>query len=140
MPKRASRDQYKKVLYAAEDQFMLQHSPGRTFDSIQDAQSWVHLVQSVDPLLEDIPWVSVRPAHGNVKASRAYFEENALSMVDCHLNEQVILHELAHLATGRGYPHHGREFCWNYLDLTLRWRGANVYLELRNAIRDKGII
>lgn len=137
---RQPRDQHRKLLYEAEDELLNNIGPGRCFNSIKEAQNWVHTIQAVDVLLSRLPWVSVREAHGNAKASWAVFEDNAISLAADGMNEQVILHELAHLVTGNGIPYHGREFCWNYLDLTLRWRGPSIYIELRDAIRSRDII
>lgn len=132
---RKVRDVYAKRLYAAEDQV----SRGRSFDSIVDCQQFVSTVQSVDTLFAGRPWVSVKKAHGNAKSSWICYEENIVSLLPEHMNEQVILHELSHIVTPRDVQWHGKEFCWNYLDLTMRWRGPSVYLDLRNAIRAQGI-
>lgn len=134
------RDQHKWALYEAEDVLQAGKGFGRQFLNISHAVQWVHTIQSVDELLEGLPWIGVKKAHGNAKASWAVFEDSSIVLTSHGLCEQIILHELAHLATGPGYSYHGREFCWNYLDLTLRWRGASVYIELRNAIRERGII
>lgn len=136
---RSKRDTFKLKVYAAEDSTRDVIRIGRRFDTLREAHQWVRLVQSVDDLLSDKPWISVRKAHGNAVASWADFEEFELVLTESGMCEQIILHELAHLATSPDEPYHGSVFCWNYLDLTLRWRGPSVYLEMRNAIRGTGV-
>lgn len=141
---RRPRDTNRKAFYAAENDFEAILGPGRTFADISEVQQWVYTIQSVDPLSDGMAWVSVKEAHGNAKASWANYRSNTISLVPEHFSEQTVLHELAHLITyyqeGDGIAGHGREFLWNYLDLTLRWRGASTYIELRNAIREHGLL
>lgn len=136
MSQRRTRDTKKKLVYAAEEDM----DYGRDFDSIVECQQFVHLVQGVDPIFQGKPWISVKAAHGNAKSSWAVWEDNAITLSEQGMNEQVILHELAHLATDPEVPFHGKDFCWNYLDLTLRWRGVDAYLVLRNALRAEGAL
>lgn len=136
---RKLRDTYRKRLYAAEAA-SVDNTPGRVFQNISECQAWIYTVQGLDPLLAGKAWISAQLPHGNATGSWCDFENNVLFLHDEHWNEQAILHELAHFATGEGFSGHGKQFCWNYLDLTLRWRGPSVYLELRNAIRERGIL
>lgn len=137
---RKKRDVYKNRLYAAEDVLFDAGNVGRVFEDIKEVQQFVATVQSIDPLFKGMTWISVRRAHGNAKASWADFEDNILAMSAEHMNEQAVLHELAHFLTSEDVQYHGREFCWNYLDLVLRWRGPSVYVELRDQIRAQGLL
>lgn len=140
MGSRRAYDKLKKALYEAEELLVLSESGnGRNFDTISEAAAWVSKIYSIDPLFRGKPYVAVRRAHGNAKSSWADFEENCLTLNEDHMDEQTILHELAHLVTDYDLPFHGHDFCWNYLDLTLRWRGISAYVELRDALRSTGI-
>lgn len=134
------KDHYRLKLYAAEETLRYSVGFGHVYADISEAQQFVHMVQAADSLLSGLPWITVQQAHGNAKASWAVFAENMISLTREGLNVQIILHELAHLATGPKYSYHGKEFAWNYLDLSLNWRGVKVYKELRDAIRAQGII
>lgn len=153
MGERRKRDVWRKRLYAAEMEAFASDEHGRIFKTLPEAQEYVFTVQGLDSLLSGLPWVGVEAAHGNAKGSWACFEDHTVSLAlggccddengeNVHegVCEQVILHELAHIATGGEVQWHGREFCWNYLDLTLRWRGPSMYLQLRDAIRKQGIL
>lgn len=140
MEQRRPYDKFKQAVYKAEDSLLnTSHGFGRTFETLSDVLEWVATIHSVDPLFRGAKHVVVLPAHGNAKASWASFEENAIVLNEEGMNEQIILHELAHLLTGKEIVFHGSEFCWNYLDLTLRWRGKEVYFELRDALRSTGV-
>lgn len=132
-------DMFKKKIYDAEDATDEIVRFGRKFEGIRDAHQWIRLVQSVDVLLHDKPWISARKAHGNATASWADFDNFEIVLTDDGMCEQIILHELAHLATDREEPFHGNSWAWNYLDLTLRWRGLHAYTVMRDALRSTGV-
>lgn len=133
-------DLKKKLVYDAEEVFEAsEFGNGREFSTISEAAHYITKVHSLDPLFRDKPFIAVRRAHGNSSRSWADYEENCISLVEEQMNEQIILHELAHLATDEAGPFHGPDFYWNYLDLTLRWRGPQAYVVLRDAMRDTGV-
>lgn len=130
-------DTQKNRVYAAESKC----SPGREFETMTDLERWGLTVYYVDRLFNPVDPVFFKEAHGNAKFSHADLITNTISIYKYHMDEQVVLHELAHLTVDPDHcAFHGPEFCWNYLDLTLRWRGVDAYIELRNAFKEEGCL
>lgn len=138
MARRRIYDIPKERVYEAE---ALCH-PGREFESMEDLARWGRTILYVDELFphSDRP-IKFQKAHGNAKSSSAHIEKRVIDICWTMMDEATVLHELAHFTVDNDRcMHHGPEFCWNFLDLTLRWRGVDAYLELRNAFREACVL
>lgn len=132
-------DKLKTRLYRAEDLFEESTGYGQKFETLTEVGEYVTKISRLDSSIRRVGYIGIKLAHGNAVDHWADFEENLIYLLSDQMTEQIVLHEIAHLIAGKEKAFHGHDFCWIYLDLTLRWRGRKAYTDLRNKMREVGI-
>lgn len=132
----AGRDNNVKLLYHLENHEL---PAGRRFASIVEAQEYVNFITATNVWVKTpgLPRFVKVYSLGDLDYSEAQ-PSNEIWLANRHLDQQVVLHELAHFFR-QGTPNHGPAFVNFYLFLVGAFMGtwyADVY---REAFEREGI-
>jgi len=113
---------------------------GKQFKDIEKAQKFV------DKVLDsawfnrrfDLTDVRLEMTQGWTK-SYCRPSQKLIRLLDCHLNERIVLHELAHAIVPKPHSHHGRLFSAIYLDLVRHFIGEDAYDALLKGYRRENV-
>jgi len=130
-------------LYAAETNAL-----PRTNVSAEELQSWIDDLREMPYFERNFPNVLRIEAyndHNRTTGSVGWFEKQhncgIICMADCHMHEQILLHEVAHVLAAARYGSHSHDpwFARTYLELVYSRLGSEAYAALKDAF-DRGCI
>jgi putative metallohydrolase (TIGR04338 family) len=125
-------------LYAAE----LYASEGRKFANIEEVQAYVDTLRDTPLWQRQYPQVHRVEVFGrpvSTKSSVGAWQPErgagVIEMLDCHMSELYVMHELGHvLASARyGSRSHDPWFARTYMELVYQGMGSAAYASLRRA-------
>lgn len=126
-----------EALYAAQGEAL--SSLGRRFASLKAVRAYVQAVTETEEWSERCPVQACVEVHSSAGDRKwAGWADTDSHAIWTSLDEQVILHELAHLLTPR--QGHGPGFARAYLELVREHMGFHAYGALRAAFSAHGVL
>ena len=131
------RDTQRQRLYNAEQAMgFLGDGPGKRMETVAEMQSFV------DALLRSRwfkarwgVWGRIEVRDGRGRSSAAAFGQHQIRVPRWARSELVVLHEVAHCLTPRGYASHGPEFAGVFVALVRQVMGPAAAASLRDSFR-----